>query len=248
MINDSHIHVGQFYDTYTSPQDLSLLMTDLGVDRYAVSSTTVCEKNFSKVLKEIQSLIDIDGERIIPVLWISPEFFLDKGLMKNFLESGIIWRCIKIHPDWQPNVWTENLNRQKLIKLARRLNVPILIHTGGHDYSESIVWEQIIKDNPDQKFILAHSRPFSQAISMISKYENAYGDLAFVDASDYKELHNKFISRKFLWGSDLPILNRFINRDMKTYYNELLGRLRDSVDEREFEQITKINFDNLYKS
>ena len=41
MLIDTHIHVGQFCDEYYSPSVISQLMTDVGVDFYAISSTTI---------------------------------------------------------------------------------------------------------------------------------------------------------------------------------------------------------------
>lgn len=247
MINDSHIHVGQFYDTYTSPRDLSSLMKDLGVERYAVSSTTTCEKNFTKVLSEIQSLISIDGRRIVPVLWISPEFFHDNKLIETYINSGIEWGCIKIHPDWQPNIWSDSHNKRNLLDLSKVLNIPILIHTGGHSYSEALVWEDTIKNNPEQKFILAHCRPFQQAFSMIKKYKNVYGDLAFVDTSNFYSLHDSGICNRILWGSDLPIFSYYIEDNIQKHYEDCLKKLEIMVEREEFRQITVDNFNNLFK-
>ena len=246
MINDSHIHVGQFYETYTSPQDLSLLMKRLEVDGYAVSSTTVCEKNFSKVLQEIQKLIDIDGDRVVPILWLSPEIFLDELLRDTFLNCGIHWKALKIHPDWQPYVWSDVSNQRNLLDLADRIDVPILIHTGGHEYSACSIWEEVIRNHPEQKFILAHCRPFDKAISIIEKYDNAYGDLAFVDSADFIKLHNSRSCDRILWGSDFPIVSHYINTDLRDYYEQRLIELKVAVGDSRFEQITQDNFNDLF--
>lgn len=70
---DSHVHVGQFTSFYISPIDLSQLMNKIGVDYYAVSSTTMCDEDYQKVLSEIYELIRLDGEKVLPVMWITPE-------------------------------------------------------------------------------------------------------------------------------------------------------------------------------
>ena len=54
---DSHIHVGQFNDLYIEPSAIHNLMAELNVDYYAVSSTTICEENYPKVIDELQELI-----------------------------------------------------------------------------------------------------------------------------------------------------------------------------------------------
>ena len=247
MINDSHVHVGQFYETYTSPHDLSLLVKNLGVDRYAVSSTTSCERNYDKVIQEIQTIVDINGDKVVPVLWISPEFFLCGDILDKYLNCKVNWKCIKIHPDWQPFLWGDVSNQKNLLDLANHMNVPILIHTGGHEYSKAMVWENLIKHNSGQKFILAHSRPFDQAFSIISKYDNAYGDLAFVDSSDFYRLHDSGACNRILWGSDIPIVKQYVNTNMDEYYRYRIQVLKNAVSDREFKQIVKDNFDNLFK-
>ena len=73
MLIDSHIHVGQFNNLYFAPSVISSLMEQLDVDYYAVSSTTQCEENYPKVLSEIEELIRFDGNKVLPVMWITPQ-------------------------------------------------------------------------------------------------------------------------------------------------------------------------------
>ena len=46
MLIDTHIHVGNFFNMYFSPLDVSKLLQRLDVNYYAVSSTTICEENY----------------------------------------------------------------------------------------------------------------------------------------------------------------------------------------------------------
>lgn len=89
MLIDSHIHVGQFYDLYFSPDYISKVMTDVGVDYYAVSSTSMCEENYPKVLEELRYLLKKDGNKVLPIMWVTPEGL--KGNIAWFLESEIKW-------------------------------------------------------------------------------------------------------------------------------------------------------------
>ena len=72
MLIDSHIHVGQYFDRYFSSQQISSLMKTVGVDYYAVSSNTMCEENYPKVLDELHELIALDSEKVLPVMSITP--------------------------------------------------------------------------------------------------------------------------------------------------------------------------------
>ena len=105
MLIDSHIHVGQFFNKYHSPTDIARFANGVGIDYLAVSSTTMCDENYEKVLSEIHELIGLLGDCVLPTMWITP--FGLEGSIAWFLESDIKWRCLKVHPflhqkDWEP--------------------------------------------------------------------------------------------------------------------------------------------------
>ena len=72
IIIDTHIHVGQYNECYSSPKDIHELMHECGVDYYVVSSTTQCIELYDKVLAEIKCLIDLDADKVLPTMWITP--------------------------------------------------------------------------------------------------------------------------------------------------------------------------------
>ena len=76
---DYHTHIGQFYDFYTSPSELIHTMDSVGVERFACSSTTICEGNYDKVLMEMSELQMSAGHRLLPVLWIVPQMLSIKS-------------------------------------------------------------------------------------------------------------------------------------------------------------------------
>ena len=250
MICDSHVHVGKFYDTYTSPEQLIELIKPLNLERYAVSSTTICEENYSKVLKEIEYLLIHDDKRVDPVLWITPLLINDEKKLNEFLISGFPWKCIKIHPYFHPEVWINNSKIFKdTVNLAKELELPILIHTGGYSNSDIEVWDSVLPLYPNQTFIFAHCRPFDQAVSILKKYANAYGDLAFVDKNDFQRLISENIWKKILWGSDIPI-NEYFLKDITTrdYYIQRLKILKDLSTDEQFDRMCLFNYNKLFKS
>ena len=88
MFNDAHLHVGQFYDIYTTPAELLRYMDDVKIERAAVSSTTICEENYNKVLQEMSALIKLGNNRIVPVLWVTAAM-LESEEFNRFLDSKI---------------------------------------------------------------------------------------------------------------------------------------------------------------
>ena len=240
---DSHIHVGQYYHIYTSPQDLLQLFDAVGVEQFAVSSTSICEGNYEKVLNELQNLLAIARERVFPVLWIVPAMLKDGGL-ERFLSSGIQWKCLKIHPQLNPFYWQQNsADLEVVINLAKKLNVPILIHTGEKEGCEPLLFKEAIAANQSVKFILAHARPLEQTITLMKSYSNVWADTAFVPTENVVKLCDDGFSDRIMWGTDYPIPRYFHpEADMQLYYEKLLSALQKSVSQDVYNKITSENF------
>ena len=246
MLIDSHIHVGQFTSFYISPNDISQLMDKIGVSRYAVSSTTICDEDYPKVLSEIQELIQLDGEKVLPIMWITPEGL--KGNIAWFLESDIPWRCLKIHPELHPDDWPSDGNLMiEVIDIARELSLPLLIHTGNKDCCHANKYEALYQNNPDITFILAHGRPNIEAIRLAKQYDNVFVDSAFMPIYEMQTFLDNHISNKLLWGTDMCIPKHFFpSEDMTEYYLNKLSAFKAISSQREFEQVTFRNAAKLF--
>ena len=247
MLIDSHIHVGQFYDHYFAPSAIHELMEQMRIDFYIVSSTTMCEENYLKVLDEIQQLIKLDGSKVLPVMWITPEGL--KGYIAWFLESNIHWRCLKVHPFLHQNDWEPDGGQfAEVIEIARELHIPLLIHTGNENCCQCGRYESLIANNPTVDFILAHGRPLLQVIPILKTYPNAYADSAFMPIVDMSTLIHEGLSHKLLWGTDMCIPKHFFpSEDMTEYYLNKLSAFEEISSQREFEQVTFRNTANLFK-
>lgn len=244
MLIDTHIHVGQFKDLYFAPSAIHELMEQLDVDYYAVSSTTQCEEYYTKVLSEMKELIRLDGNKVLPIMWITPEAL--NGNIAWYLESNIKWRMLKIHPflnqmEWNPegDLFAEALG------ISRELCLPLLIHTGNEDCCMSSIYEQAINNNPDIIFILAHGRPIVSALHIAATYSNAFIDSAFMPVEHMKMFVDSGLSEKLLWGTDMCIPKHFNHRlDMARYYKDKLEEFRKICNLKQFEDVT---FKNAYR-
>lgn len=242
MICDSHIHVGQFRDIYTSPQELVSFLDKVSVDKFAVSSTSIWEENYDKVLHEIQTLICLAKDRVYPVFWITPSMLRNGGI-QQMLESGITWHCVKIH-----GVHPWNHKRiQEVTDIARQLHVPMLLHTGGFEQCEAGEYFSLITKNPDVTFILAHARPIDQTIEIMQHCPNAWADIAFTPIENVQELiQNDFVDR-VLWGTDYPIQRAYYkDADQKQLYLKRLDEVRSIAHGIVFDELTYNNFNRLF--
>lgn len=247
ILFDAHIHVGQFREIYETPAELVAYLTGVGVGKFAVSSTTICEDDYDKVIREIKELVALAPERVFPVLWLTP-LSLHNGGKDKLLDSGIVWKCVKIHPWLSPGGWREdNDDREIAISVARDLRIPLLIHTGETKGSYPLCFERSIAKHQDVTFILAHGRPINEAIELMQKYENAWVDTAFMPIENIAKLCDEKLSDRVLWGSDYPITKYYYPKtDLKAYYLDLIQKLKDSVSQDDFELITHKNFEKLF--
>ena len=237
-MTDHHTHIGQFYDLYTSPSELMCVMDAVGVEHFASSSTSICEGNYGKVLAEMSELVRIAGNRVLPVLWVLPKILLDSGLQR-FLDSCIPWKILKIHPQLHPLSWhCGDRNLQRVIQLAKRLQLPLLIHTGEFAGCYPSLFERAIRYNPSVTFILAHGRPLDETISLMQKYPNVLTDTAFMPVEHIAKLCHFGLAHRILWGTDVPI-QRYYSRkeDIVVYYKKRLCELQDVVSNEHYEII-----------
>lgn len=247
MFADSHIHVGQFREIYEQPKELVKYLFKVGVTHFAVSSTSICKDNYIKAIAEIREVITLAPSCVFPILWITP-LSLQNGGVKLFLDSGINWKCIKIHPWLTPGEWSrDSANIKKAIELSRRMKLPFLIHTGETEGCLPSLFEDVIKENSDIYFILAHGRPISETINLMKKYKNVWTDTAFMPIKHVSLLCQNYLSDRILWGSDYPIPKYYYpDLDICEYYKNLIFQLKQSVNKEDFEKITHINFYNLF--
>lgn len=245
VLHDSHIHVGQFRDLYSTPQLVLDFLTQLGVDKFAVSSSSTTCKSSNQALDEIKEIIRLGGDRIIPVLWINPEWVND-GTLNTMLTDTVQWKCLKIHGYFSK--WENDPKLiPQIVDCARKMNVPLLLHTGGCEASDCGSYLKIIKDNPDVKFILAHSRPVDQAINVMNSCKNAWADTAFTPVEDIEKMIKARLSDRMLWGTDYPLHNVFYkDKNANTIILDKLDKVRNFTTTDQFESITSRNFEQLF--
>lgn len=246
MLIDTHVHVGQFNSHYYSPVFICRLMKRVGVDYFAISSTTQCGENYTKVLEELHQLISSAGERALPVMWITSEGI--KGNIAYLLESDIKWKCIKIHPSVQEIAWTQNRKHlNEVIDIAKELNIPLMIHTGVDGYCRSSLFREFVAENSDVTFILAHGRPLGDALALAQSYDNVFTDSAFMSLDEMQQFTDNGLSHKLLWGTDMPIPKYYHPyKSMPIYYKRKLKAFRGQCTLKQFEQITYINAAKLF--
>ena len=239
MLFDSHVHMGQFYNVYFSPKMILDICKQIGITSIAVSSTSVAEENYPKVLSEFYQLLSQDAIRIVPILWITPRMLQTSGV-QQFRNSDIHWQCIKVHNYLHHGEWGDAMGplMRQVVDLAQDMHLPILFHTGNENcYPDD--YAPLIHAHPKQIFILAHSRPVDQTIRIMQACPNAWADTAFSPIDDIMQMVHAGLIDRMMWGTDLPMMAYYYGTlrgmedagkyDFKGYYNTLLSQLRDAL-------------------
>lgn len=242
-LSDAHIHVGQFNDIYTSPQEVVAFMQQAGVEKYAVMSTTIWTENYDKVLHEMRELTEIAPHNVVPVLWLSPQMLLE-GKLDMMLDSGIHWRALKVHGNhpWSLNGINECAN------IAEELHLPLIIHTGDFPHCEPNVYREIIQSHSQVTFVLAHCRPVGQAIIVMQECPNCYGDTAYTPSIDVHKLMDAGLEERVLFGTDYPMQKvHNPNGDLMADYKAKVQDDRKVMSDNQWEKVTHLNFKRLYK-
>lgn len=246
-INDAHFHVGQFRTLYVSPKRILQFMDEIGIERIAVSSTSICGFRYRQGLREIKWLIRNAPDRIVPVLRVTPDM-LQSGWIDRYIYSGIKWGCVKIHRllGWSDDFLNEVI---PFIELAVKLNIPVLFHTGGGSgEADAGVFEPLVKSYPECPMILAHARPVEQTLDIMRRYDNAWCDTAFQTAENVVSLVREGLSDRILWGTDYPIPRYFYpHDDMTAYYHKELSLLSGIIPEDDFNKIAGDNFNKIFR-
>lgn len=241
-INDFHIHVGQFNDKYFSPENVLAFLDSVGVYTFAVSSSSICGCDFEQALYDMDHIVALSHGRALPVLWLIPGMFVNDTL-NTFLESGISWKCVKVHGFHN---WTNN-DFNNAISVAQDLGVPFMMHTGGQKCCDAGQYYSICKRYPGQQFVLAHSRPCEEAIDVMKKCENVWADTAFTQIDDIVSIVKAGLEDRLMWGSDYPIPELYYKHCcIKDLYINKIQELLRVISPDAFEKITKLNFDCFF--
>lgn len=231
MTVDNHVHCGWYSDGFHDPRSVWLELVKGGITKAAISSTSTCAELYHGIVTELRQLIKYAGkDKIMPILWVTPQMLRLRWPLKVLLHSGIEWLGVKMH--WQAHPeFPKNRNlADETITLSRLLGkVPALLHTGEFDCCHAGVFERLISENSDLKFVLAHGRPIDETVAMMKKYTNVWSDTAFMPKESIVRLKEERLGERVLFGTDAPI-NRI-------YYPEISTSDYIHWRQKEFEEI-----------
>lgn len=122
-----------------------------------------------------------------------------------------------------------------------------MFHTGGRKESYGFKYKKICKDNSENNFIFAHSRPLIGTINVMRSCQNVYCDIAFTPIKDIKVLLNNYLIDRILFGTDYPITSFFYPQiDKNKWYKQRMLDVKSIMSDNDFKKITYFNFKSLF--
>lgn len=241
MIIDNHVHTGWFKGTYFSAEYVWKEISSSCIDHVAVSSLSGSIKGFHKLaIREIKELQRLSKNHVSPLLWVIPSMFKPKGEyeLRELLHSGIEWKGIKIHYYMHPEWNRKKHLAVKAFELVRKMQLPVLAHTGGSEDCDAWLFEDIAKQFPDVTIVLAHGRPIGQAIHVLKECPNTLVDTAFMPKDDQKLLIENGFAERMLFGTDVPINKYYYpNMSTKDFVQNHLEELRSVTTQEQYDSI-----------
>jgi len=213
-IRDTHVHIGQFEDTYYAPLAVIDIVMASGMEGLSFSSTTSCKDDVQ--YREVEKEITLVGaayspETIRPFLWFIPDY-IRQGVSAESACGVIPYKGIKIHPyahSWDIEDLKHREALHQLFDYAAQNTLPVLIHTGESGVDSPDRFERFFGVYPGVQCILAHGRPAEATVAMLRKYPNVYCDTAFAPEERVARIVEAGFASRIILGSDFPITHYF---------------------------------------
>lgn len=247
MIIDSHTHFGKILDFDMPCEMLIRSMDTHGIDCAVVSNIEGVEFDHEHKPIPTESLhdqIEINMAaiefswkfpgRIFPLLWVMPN---TGGASDEFQKLIVEYRQsiygIKVHPCLN-NIDFDSILIEPYIEIAAKYKLPVVTHTASTSESSPGRVARMAWKYPQVKFLMVHMGLYTdneEAIELILKYPNLYGDTTWVKPENALKLINRGGIDKIMFGTDAPIegLNGYSN-PLYRQYLENLENILGSVD------------------
>lgn len=224
MIIDTHVHIGNMLNFVMTKEDVLWSMEQYGISHSIVSSINAAEfdhelrpvppKYQHSQLECLEEVVRFAGKhpgQISAAVWVRPAFEkCDYALYKAINDHRRYIKAIKFHP-YHSNVPFDAKEMNPFVELAEHYGLPAVVHTGGSDAASCARVYSMAKQFPKVKFVMVHmglGTDNSEAIEMIARLPNLYGDTTWVPVQSALQLIKTAGIEKIMFGSDNPIDGR----------------------------------------
>ena len=179
------------------------------------------------------------------LIWFLPQTSTCFKYLDNFINKNRKYiKGLKMHP-WASDITIDDKKCEPFIEIARKYNLPILVHTALDEKSAISHLEKAANKFKNVNFIAAHLELGSDnhfALKVLARNPNIYGDLAWVKPENllYAKVLN--ILDKIMFGSDNPIdgLDTYQNSFYQDYFNNSINLTKDELEKIMYKNALKI--------
>lgn len=264
MIIDTHTHIGRSLGFNMKESDILYMMKTYDIDHCIISNTecvthdhkqrpipmVFCKSHVNTNLTAIKFARENAG-KISVALWVNPR--KDVSTIEELLKDNLDVICaIKFHP-YHSNLRFDSKEIDKYIKLAQKYSLPVLTHTGDGECDNVQLVYNVAQKYPDVNFVMVHmglGTDNSEAIELISRTHNIYGDTTWVNIDSTLRFLEVCGDEKILFGSDAPIDGKdtYLNNGKgdRSLYQAYFNEFKDMVSKDTYEKIMYKNALKLF--
>ena len=266
MIIDTHVHIGNMLVFDMPPENVLYSMDKYGIDFSLISNVECAEnshngkpipqnlqKSQNAVLEKTLEFARANSDKIGVLPWLKiRQERQDEKFIRMLADNRDIIYGLKLHP-FHSITAPDDESLESIYRLAAEYSLPVVSHTGGCAEADPLRLYNAAKKHPEVNFVMVHmdlGTYNSQAIELLGKLPNLYGDTTWVPIESTLKAINKWGSEKILFGSDNPIdgkdtyLNdKFGNRSL---YQQYFNEFKTMVNKADYDNIMYKNAERLF--
>ena len=266
MIIDTHVHIGNMLGFCLPREDILYSMEKYGISHSIVSSLNAAEFDHHiqpvppeylhsqiECLQDVVHFAKAFPDKISAAVWVRPfHEKADLALSKAIEENKNYIKAVKFHP-FHSNIPFDSKQSEAFIELAEHYHLPVVTHTGGSDCASCIRVYNMAKKYPKTNFVMVHmglGTDNLEAIELISKLPNLYGDTTWVPVKSTLQLIHTAGAEKIFFGSDNSIDGKdtyFCNRTgERSLYQQYFNEFKNMVSKEDYEMIMYKNAARIF--
>lgn len=265
MIIDTHTHIGTSLGFDMREEYILYMMKEYHIDHCIISNSDCVTHDHSQnpIPKEFLSSHIVTNEsaikfayenkgKISVALWVNP-YEQSAPIDKMIEQNRDVICAIKFHP-YHSNLRFDSELIDNYIKLAQKHSLTVVTHTGDGECDNVKLVYNVAKKYPDVDFVMVHmglGTDNSEAIDLISRLPNLYGDTTWVSIESTLKFLEVCGNDKIIFGSDAPIDGKDTYLDNgkgeRSLYQAYFNEFKTMVDAETYDKIMYKNAVKLFK-
>lgn len=254
IIIDTHTHIGYWPTLSKTQNDLIASNRDFNISYSLVSFDGTEFKDNSNRRGKLVSQLEAskkclkfvkENRHFGMLVWIRPHLEKNYEEIEQFIVKHREYiHGLKFHP-YCSRLRVSDPRLLPYIGIARKYNLPILVHTASDTYSKIKYLEKVASLNPDITFIAAHlelETDNQNALRALKANPNLYGDTAWVNIETIQKAKEIGVLDKIMFGTDNPIdgYETLNNPIYQSYFNNDIKLKKKEYDNLMYKLAMKI--------